>query len=146
MINIQIWIALIPARRTDSEKAAAKDSGCGGFAAGFGGRVLFFRSQTADEHGRDDLHRVQKCACRRAFEDRAAEYAEDERRPRLIADGKRALRVQSGQLPSRVKRTRRLRTGRIAAEKPQQKRAARCGGRRRSFAAAPPNRAESRAE
>ena len=124
MINIQIWIALIPARRTDSEKAAAKDSGCGGFATALAGAYCFF---AADEHGRDDLHRVQKCACCRAFEDRAAEYAEDERRPRLIADGKRALRVRSGQLPSRVKRTRRLRAGRIAAEKPQQKRAARCG-------------------
>ena len=56
------------------------------------------------------MNRVQKSTCRRAFEDRAAEYTEDERRPRLIADGKRALRVRSGQLPSRVKRTRRLRS------------------------------------
>ena len=41
-MNMQIWSALIPARRTDSEKAAAKDSGRGGFAAVFTGTGRFF--------------------------------------------------------------------------------------------------------
>ena len=47
-MNMQMWSALIPARRTDSEKAAAKDSGCGGFAAVFAGAGCFFavRRQT----------------------------------------------------------------------------------------------------
>ena len=61
------------------------------------------------------------------FEDRAAEHAEDERGPRLIADGKRALGFRSGKLAARVKRARCLRAGRIAAEKAEQKRAARSG-------------------
>ena len=73
------------------------------------------------------MNRVQKSACRRAFEDCAAEHAEDKRRPGLITDGKRAFSVRLGDFTACIKHPNSLCARRIAAKKAEQKRAARCG-------------------